>query len=106
MNGIGHRPGWAWIFILEGLFTVVFGLCSYALLPRTPSHARFLNEKEKAYVVAQLRETGATGRDENADDFSWREVGQAFTLPQVWMLAIIFFFDGALFYLAFDREVR
>ncbi|KAF9459787.1 major facilitator superfamily domain-containing protein [Collybia nuda] len=98
MNGIGNRPGWAWIFILEGLFTVVFGLSTYFLLPRTPSHARFLNENEKAYVVARLRETGATGHDDGADDFSWREVWQACTLPQVWMLAVIFFFDGVVLY--------
>ena len=23
MDGVGSRPGWAWIFILEGLFTVI-----------------------------------------------------------------------------------
>ncbi|KAF9459883.1 major facilitator superfamily domain-containing protein, partial [Collybia nuda] len=96
MDGIGRRPGWAWIFILEGLFTFLFGLCSYFLLPRSPSHARFLNEKENIYVVERLHETGATARDESADGFNWREVGQAFTLPQVWMLAVILFFNGAI----------
>lgn len=25
MDGIGGRPGWAWIFILEGFATVVLG---------------------------------------------------------------------------------
>jgi MFS family permease len=99
MNGIGNRPGWAWIFILEGLFTVLFGVASFFLLPRTPAHARFLSEKEKAYVVAHLREDGATADTEDLDRFSWREVGQAFTLPQVWMLAIIFFFDGEQIFL-------
>ncbi|KAG6879064.1 hypothetical protein C0992_005411 [Termitomyces sp. T32_za158] len=98
MNGVGGRPGWAWIFILEGLFTFVFGLSAYFTLPRSPASARFLNEKEKAYVIARLRETGATGREEGIDSFSWREVGQAFTLPQVWFLAVSFFFDGVLVY--------
>jgi len=98
MDGVGGRPGWAWIFILEGLFTFLFGLSSYFTLPRSPIHARFLTEKEKQYVVAQLKETGATGRDEAEDKFSWREVYKAFTLPQVGLLAIIFFFDGVLLY--------
>jgi len=98
MNGVGSRPGWAWIFILEGLFTVLFGASAFFLLPRSPAHARFLTAKEKEYVIAHLRESGATGRDENADKFSWREVGQAFTLPQVGMLAVIFFLDGAILY--------
>ncbi|KAG5651578.1 hypothetical protein H0H81_008161 [Sphagnurus paluster] len=98
MDGVGHRPGWAWIFILEGLFTFVFGLCSFTLLPRSPAHARFLNKKEKEYVAAQLKESGATSGDDGDDKFSWREVGQAFTLPQVWMLAIIAFCGGALLF--------
>ncbi|GLB38895.1 putative major facilitator superfamily protein [Lyophyllum shimeji] len=98
MNGVGNRPGWAWIFILEGLFTVLFGVSSYFTLPRSPAHARFLTAKEKEYVIAQLKETGATGLDEDSDKFSWREVGRAFMLPQVWMLAVIFFLDGTLVY--------
>lgn len=28
MNGMGGRPGWAWIFILEGTVTVLFGVAS------------------------------------------------------------------------------
>lgn len=94
MNKVGNRPGWAWIFILEGLFTVLFGLASYTLLPKSPAHARFFNEKERAYVIAKLKEDGATDRNEKSDRFSWREVREAFKLPQVWMLALLFFFDG------------
>ncbi|CAA7268901.1 unnamed protein product [Cyclocybe aegerita] len=98
MNGIGHRPGWAWIFILEGLVTFAFGLISFALLPRSPAHARFFSQAEKDYVITKLREDGATAKNEASDRFSWREVGMAFTLPQVWMLAIVFFFDGTVLY--------
>lgn len=98
MDGIGNRPGWAWIFILEGLFTFLFGLASYVLLPRSPAHARFLDQKEKEYVISKLMEDGATAKNESIDGFSWREVGMAFRLPQVWMLAIAFFFDGTILY--------
>lgn len=94
MDGVGDKPGWAWIFILEGLFTVLFGASTFFLLPASPSKARFLNQEEKDYINAKLKEDGATGQDEDADKFSWREVGMAFKLPQVWLLAIIFFFDG------------
>ncbi|KAH9485871.1 putative transporter [Psilocybe cubensis] len=98
MKGVGGRPGWAWIFILEGLFTVVFGVLSYFLLPRSPAHARFLSSDEKDYVVAALKRDGATGKNDTVDSFSWREVGEAFKLPQVWMLAVMFFFDGTILY--------
>lgn len=94
MNGIGGKPGWAWIFILEGLFTSVFGIVSFFILPRSPVHARFLSNQEKDYIVARLKQDGSISKDEEADRFSWREVGMAFTLPQVILLAIILFFDG------------
>jgi MFS family permease len=104
MNGVGGRPGWAWIFILEGLFTVVFGVISFFILPRSPAHARFLNEREKAYVVEELKKDGATGRSEAVDRFSWREVRQAFVLPQVWMIAVLFFLNGKLVFFLLGCE--
>jgi sugar phosphate permease len=94
MNGIGHKAGWEWIFILEGVFTLLFGITSYLLLPRSPEHAGFLSNREKAYIATQLKQDGTTSKDEYADTFSWREVGKAFTLPHVWMLSIVFFFTG------------
>ncbi|KAF5349217.1 hypothetical protein D9756_009501 [Leucocoprinus leucothites] len=98
MDGIGNKPGWSWIFILEGLFTFLFGLLSFFLLPRTPAHAYFFNDKEKNYVMTKLREDGIEGRDPSIDAFSWREVGQAFTLPQVWLLAVVLFCDGTVLF--------
>ena len=94
MNGVGGKQGWAWIFILEGIFTALFGISSFFLLPASPATAKFFTEEEKAYVHKALKLDGATAKDEETDSFSWREVGMAFKLPQVWMLAIIFFFDG------------
>jgi len=29
MDGLGGRPGWAWIFILEGLLTVVVAIIAF-----------------------------------------------------------------------------
>lgn len=93
MDGVAGRPGWAWIFILEGLFTVVFGLCSYFILPCSPSQAGFLNEEEKSHVISELETDGT--RNNDADSFSWKEVVAAFTRPQVGILAIVFFMSGA-----------
>lgn len=96
MDGIGGRPGWAWIFILEGLFTVAFGLASYFLLPSDPLHIKFFNEQQKHYVIAKLKEDGT--RNEEADKFSWKEVARAFELPHVWILALVLFCDGTVLY--------
>ena len=93
MNGLGNLRGWAWIFILEGAFTILFGISAFFLLPRSPGECRFLSETEKSYVVRQLKETGATD-EESADKFSLKEVGLAFLQPQVQMLAVQLFFIG------------
>lgn len=94
LNGRGGRPAWAWIFIIEGLFTIGFGLLSYFILPRSPAEARFLNDREKEYVVATLRQDGAIGKDEKTDSFSWTEVRRTFMLPQVWLLCVVYFLNG------------
>ncbi|KAF9445153.1 MFS general substrate transporter [Macrolepiota fuliginosa MF-IS2] len=98
MKGVGGKAGWSWIFILEGLFTFLFGLVSFFLLPRSPTHAYFFNNKEKEYVVAKLKEDGALSSDESIDAFNWREVGKAFKLPHIWLLAIVLFCDGTVLY--------
>ena len=87
------RPGWAWIFILEGIFTSVFGIISYPFLPRSVAHTRFLSVEEANYVMKVLKADGAVV-DDDSDKFSWSEVGRAFTLPHVWILGVIFFCGG------------
>ncbi|KAI2463084.1 MFS general substrate transporter [Annulohypoxylon bovei var. microspora] len=55
MNGIGGRPGWAWIFILEGLLTVVFGFASFWMVHDFPDQARFLSDDDRIRVVRRLK---------------------------------------------------
>lgn len=40
MKGIGGKPGWAWIFILEGLATILFGCMAYFFVHDFPDDAR------------------------------------------------------------------
>jgi MFS family permease len=47
MDGIGGEPGWAWIFILEGLLTIVCAVASFFILEDFPDTAKFLNETER-----------------------------------------------------------
>jgi len=55
MKGIGGKPGWAWIFILEGLATVIVGVISYWMVHDFPDEAKFLREDERARVIRRLR---------------------------------------------------
>jgi MFS transporter, ACS family, tartrate transporter len=46
--------GWRWLFILEGLPAIVFGIVTLLVLPDWPIHARWLPEDERTYVTEQL----------------------------------------------------
>ncbi|KAK0475665.1 major facilitator superfamily domain-containing protein [Armillaria luteobubalina] len=91
MDGVGGRAGWRWIFILEGAFTVAWGLLSYFLMPRDAMAAKFLRPTEREYVTSLVVESGG-------EKFEWREVRKAFVAPHVWILGVIFFFSGAVLY--------
>ncbi|KAF8183429.1 MFS general substrate transporter [Pholiota molesta] len=92
MNGIGGKPAWAWIFILEGLFTVCFGILSFWFVPETPRHAKFLSNREKDLVMARLE------RDRPfinpLDSFSLKYVVQSLTSPHVILVFIAYFMSG------------
>ncbi|KAI9745738.1 MAG: hypothetical protein M1818_001274 [Claussenomyces sp. TS43310] len=55
MDGIGGRPGWAWIFILEGILTAVSGFVAFFFIEDFPDKARFLSETDRARVLRRLR---------------------------------------------------
>jgi len=56
MDGIGGKPAWAWIFILEGLLTVIAGAASFWIIQDFPDTAKFLTEPERTVVVRRLQQ--------------------------------------------------
>lgn len=36
MGGVGGKPGWSWIFIIEGLITIVVAFFAYFVIVDTP----------------------------------------------------------------------
>ncbi|BGP55657.1 hypothetical protein JCM8202v2_003262 [Rhodotorula sphaerocarpa] len=73
MRGIGGKPGWSWIFIIEGLMTVAVSLVAPWMIQDFPEDAKFLTEKERKFVVHRLRQdTGGAG------NFRWLYVKNAF----------------------------
>ncbi|KAJ3741154.1 MFS transporter [Lentinula detonsa] len=54
MDGIGGLAGWRWIFILEGICTVLFCLVAVILLPADIASARFLTSEEREFAVARF----------------------------------------------------
>ncbi|KAI8985572.1 MFS general substrate transporter [Trametes punicea] len=55
MDGVGGKPAWAWIFIIEGLVTVVAGFMSFWIIQDFPDTAKFLSESERTLVIRRLQ---------------------------------------------------
>ncbi|CAE7209125.1 unnamed protein product [Rhizoctonia solani] len=86
MDGVGGQPGWAWIFILEGLLTIIVAIAAYWLVPNWPDRASFLTQEEKARLAARSKHDSAGV----SEQFQWRYVRQALTDHLVWAYAFLF----------------
>ncbi|KAG9686416.1 MFS general substrate transporter, partial [Aureobasidium melanogenum] len=82
MKGIAGLNGWAWIFIIEGIATVLIGVAAYWFIVDWPSKSTFLAPDEKAFVTARLK---ADSDASNSEQFEWSEVWKAFKDPKVWL---------------------
>ncbi|PLB44440.1 MFS general substrate transporter [Aspergillus steynii IBT 23096] len=87
MRGVGGYNGWRWIFILEGLLTVVMSIIAYFWVYNYPATAEFLSDKERAFIQFRLKNDNDSTRDEK---FSWSAVGDAFKDPKVWLYGLGF----------------
>jgi MFS family permease len=54
MDGVAGKPGWAWIFILEGIFTVLCALASFWIIQDFPEAAKFLSEEESEHQMFEI----------------------------------------------------
>lgn len=61
MDGVGGFEGWRWIFILEGIATVILSIISSLVMPADISSAKFLTEEEIAFACEYLTGLGAEG---------------------------------------------
>lgn len=55
MSGVGNKKGWAWIFILEGLATILIGILSFWMVFDFPDQATFLSDVDRKRVLRRLK---------------------------------------------------
>lgn len=67
MAGIGGYDGWRWIFIIEGLATLVFAVISRFFIADWPETAKFLSSEERQLLVRRLSEDVADARMDRLD---------------------------------------
>jgi ACS family tartrate transporter-like MFS transporter len=87
LSGVGGLRGWQWLFLVEGIPSVIVGLMILRFLPDRPATASWLDAREKAWIEDTLkREADAIGEPLRHD------VLASLCNPRVLLLAAVGFF--------------
>lgn len=86
LDGHLRLTGWQWLFLIEGLPTVLFSVVIFLLLPDKPAHAHWLTREEKDWLERQLTEDAA-----HAHIGGEAGAMKALLSPKVWMIGMFFF---------------
>ncbi|KAI1823956.1 MFS general substrate transporter [Xylaria intraflava] len=76
LNGVRGLSGWRWLFILEGIPSVLSSLFIWFFLPDFPETTTWLSESEKALATQRLLVDGSKG---SASGLTWRDVKETLT---------------------------
>ncbi|KAM7217667.1 MFS general substrate transporter [Rhypophila decipiens] len=95
MASIGDKGGlvaWRWIFVIEGVFTCLVAVVTWAVLPDSIAKAKFLSEEERAVGMKRLRgvEHG-TGSKEGEERFQVKEMVRGVANVQTLLTAGAYF---------------
>ncbi|EPQ27379.1 uncharacterized protein PFL1_04918 [Pseudozyma flocculosa PF-1] len=90
MNGLGGLAGWRWIFIMEGLATIVLGVSAYWLIIDFPDRAvetGFLKPEERDLILTRIqRDRG----DAEADPLTMAKLRKYALDIKPWIYGIMF----------------
>ncbi|KAF2261853.1 MFS nicotinic acid transporter-like protein Tna1 [Lojkania enalia] len=87
MRNVGGYAGWRWIFILEGLLTIVIAVAAYIFISNYPANVSWLSDGERSFIKTRLKaDSDAT----NNEQFSWAEVWVACKDLKCWLYGLGF----------------
>jgi MFS family permease len=85
LSGVNGWAGWQWLFLLEGIPSILAGLATLMVLPDKPAEASWLDDEDRACIADELAGDGQGlgAREHN--------VLAIFANPRVWLLIAMFF---------------
>jgi MFS transporter, ACS family, tartrate transporter len=97
LDGVWGLAGWQWLFIIEGIPSVLLGIVTWFYLTDRPDNASWLTAEQRGWLLSRLeREVAAK------QAASHLSLGQALASPKVLMLSLIYFgFVAALYGMQF-----
>ena len=94
MDGANGWRGWQWLFLLEGIPSVIIGVLVFVLLPNGPRSAKWLTPQQQELIVQRIQEDDA-GKEELVKRHSFMD---AFKDGRVWALSVVYFCGVVCFY--------
>jgi MFS family permease len=85
LGGAHGLAGWQWLFLLEGVPTVIVGIVAYFYLDDKVSDARWLSDDEKLTIETDLQA--------EAGDHKLHSLRDGLASPRVLLLSSIYFFS-------------
>ncbi|KAJ0119630.1 MFS general substrate transporter [Diaporthe amygdali] len=92
MGGLAGLSAWQWLFLLEGILTVVVASIAVFIIPDVPRTTRWLSEEEKQLAAWRLQ--ADIGEDDWVDSQHQSPVHGlklAFTDPKTWLLLLVIY---------------
>lgn len=83
MEGLAGWDGWRWLFLIEGLLTMIFFPPMVALLPTDPRTAKWLTMKEREVLTTRMETYPDFHQDEK---FAWGEVYRSLKEYRTWVI--------------------
>jgi predicted MFS family arabinose efflux permease len=81
----GGLANWQWLFLIEGVPAVALGLVALVVVDDTPPRARWLSDRERAFVMDDL------GREQRESHTRTHSLIEALRLPRMWLLTMVYF---------------
>lgn len=85
MDGLDGQRGWRWIFIIEGLPSIVAGVAAWLFLANSPEEATYLTAEDKQLATWRLMQQ--PGETADGQKFHWRDVKDGATDWRTWAFA-------------------
>lgn len=74
MHGVGGLSAWSWIFILEGILSILVSFTAYGAIYDYPATAQFLTEDERSEVQRRLKEDSGHLSNEFNVKYVWQAI--------------------------------
>jgi D-galactonate transporter len=88
ISGMYGLKGWQWLFLLEGIPSVIVGLLVYYVLDDNPSKAKWLTMDEKNLLIQRLAEDEEIKK---AQGYSHHTLKDIFKSLPAWLFCLVYF---------------